>query len=109
MYYRFYDWKNAYVLIDYFDWLLNTVFPMKQLYIILDGWSVHKSYALKTYAALHPRLHLVPLPSCSSWMNAIERIFSRVQVEVLDNSDFQSPIEAISVISAFFEKELNSG
>ena len=75
IYYRFYDWKNAYILIDYFEWLLNTIFHKEDIYIILDGWSVHKSYAVKTFAALNPRLHLVPLPSCSSWMNAIERIF----------------------------------
>jgi hypothetical protein len=41
-------------------------------------------------------------------MNAIERIFSRIQVEVLDNSDFQSPLEVIYTVSAFLEKELNS-
>jgi transposase len=83
------------IKIDYFEWLLNAISPMKELYIILDGWSVHKSYAVKTYAA--SRLHLVPLPSCSSWMNAIERIFSRVHVEVLNNSDFQSLIDAIKI------------
>jgi transposase len=108
IYYRFYDWKNAYILIDYFEWLLNTIFQKEEIYIILDGWSVHKSYAVKTFAALNPRLHLVPLPSCSSWMNAIERIFSRVQVEVLDNSNFQSATEAICIVSSFLEKELNS-
>jgi hypothetical protein len=41
-------------------------------------------------------------------MNSIERIFSRIQVEVLDNSDFQSSLEAIYTVSAFLEKELNS-
>ncbi len=90
------------------EWLLNTIFHKEDIYIILDGWSVHKSNAVKTFVALNPRLHLVPLPSCSSWMNSIERIFSRIQVEVLDNSDFQSSLEAIYTVSAFFEKELNS-
>ena len=108
IYYRFYDWKNAYIFIDYLEWLLNTIFHKEDIYIILDGWSVHKSHAVKTFVALNPRLHLVPLPSCSSWMNSIERIFSRIQVEVLDNSDFQSPLEAIYTVSAFLEKELNS-
>ena len=108
IYYKFYDWKNAYILIDYFEWLLGTVFLKEQLYIILDGWSVHKSHAIKTFETLNPRLHLIPLPTCSSWMNPIERIFSRVQVEVLDNSDFQSPLEAIYTVSAFLDKELNS-
>ncbi len=30
-------------------------------------------------------------------------------VKVLDNSDFQSPMESINTVTAFFEKELNSG
>jgi len=41
-------------------------------------------------------------------MNDIERDFSRIQKEVLDNRNFGSAREAISALSAFIEKELNS-
>lgn len=106
--YGFYGWKNSFIVIDFIDWLLYDVYPNNDVYVILDGWSAHRSGAFCSYADLQPRLHTVPLPKCSSWMNEIERDLSRVQVEVLDNSNFESSKEMMEVVSAFFEKELNS-
>ena len=37
-----------------------------------------------------------------------QRRYIHNPVEVLDNSDFQSPLDAIYTVSAFLEKELNS-
>lgn len=55
-----------------------------------NGWSVHKSNVLKIFETLNPRLHLIPSPTCSYWMNPIERVFSRVYKEAMDNSNFKS-------------------
>lgn len=106
---RFYSWKNSFIVIDFIDWLLYHIYPDNEVYVILDGWSAHRSHAFYAYADLQPRLHLVPLPTCSSWMNPVERDFSRIQHDVLDNSDFSCPKEAMQMISAYIEKELNSG
>lgn len=106
--YRFYDWKNSFIVVDFIDWLLYCVYPNQELYIILDGWSAHKSGMFYAYVDVQPRLHIVPLPKCASWMNPIERDYARIQNEVLDNSNFSSPKEAIEIVSRFFEKELNS-
>lgn len=105
---RFYSWKNSFIVIDFIDWLLKKIYPDNDLYIILDRWSAHRSNAFLVYADLQPRLHLVPLPTCSSWMNPIERDFSHIQRDVLDNSDFSCPLETMEMISAYIEKELNS-
>jgi len=105
---KFYMWKNSFTVIDYVDWLLRVVYPENDIYLIHDNWSAHKSNAFRAYADLQPRLHLVPLPTTCSWMNEIERDFSRLQREVLDNSNFESPKQSMKVISEFFEKELNS-
>jgi len=107
--YRFYSWKNSFIVIDFIDWLLYTVYPDNHIYLILDGWSAHRSNAFYAYVDLQPRLHLVPLPTCSSWMNDIERDFSHIQRDVLDNSDFSCPKEVMEMISTYIEKELNSG
>ena len=106
--YRFYDWKNSFIVIDFMQWLLYQVYPDDEIYIILDGWSAHRSNMFFAYADLQPRLHPVLLPTCSSWMNPIEQDFSHIQRDVLDNSDFSSPKEAMSMISSYIEKELNS-
>lgn len=105
---RFYDWKNSFIVIDYFEWLMNTIYPESEVYVILDNWRCHTSAAFMAWADLQPRLHTAYLPTTSSWMNDIERDFSRVQNEVLDNSDFASPREAMGMISGFFENELSS-
>ena len=106
--YRFYSWKNSFIVIDFIDWLLHTVYPDNDLHLIIDGWSAHRSHAFFAYADLQPRLHLAPLPTCSSWMNDIERDFSHIQRDVLDNSYFESARECMNMISDYFEKELNS-
>jgi len=105
---RFYSWKNSFIVIDFIHWLLYAIYPDKEVYIILDGWSAHRSNMFFAYADLQPRLHLVPLPTCSSWMNPIERDFSHIQRDVLDNSNFSYPREAMNMVSDYIEKELNS-
>lgn len=106
-FHRFYEWKNSFIVIDYFDWILQEIYPQKEIYIILDGWSAHTSNMTKAYVDLQPRLHLVYLPTCSSWMNPIERDFSRIQREVLDNSNFETPQESRTLISQFIENEFS--
>lgn len=106
--YKFYSWKNSFIVIDFIDWLLHTVYPNVDIYLIRDGWSAHRSNAFYAYADLQPRLHIVPLPTCSSWMNPIERDFSHIQRDVLNNSDFESAKECMNIVSDYFEKELNS-
>jgi transposase len=90
------------------QWLLYQVYLDEEVYIILDGWSAHRSNMFFAYADLQPRLHPVPLHTCSSWMNPIEQDFSHIQRDVLNNSDFNSPKEVMNMISAYIEKELNS-
>jgi len=76
--------------------------------MILDGWGAHRSNMFFAYADLQPRLHLIPLPTCSSRMNPIERDFSHIQRDALDNSDFPCPKETMDMVSDYIEKELNS-
>ena len=106
--YKFYSWKNSFIVIDFIDWLLHTVYPNVDIYLIRDGWSAHRSNAFYAYADLQPRLHIVPLPTCSSWMYPIERDFSHIQRDVLNNSNFESAKECMNIVSDYFEKELNS-
>lgn len=108
IHYKFYSWKNSFIVIDFLNYLLHEVYPDKHIYIILDGWSAHRSNAFYAYVDLQPKLHIVPLPTCCSWMNPIERVFSRIQRDVLNNSDFSNPHQVMNLISHYIEKELNS-
>ena len=104
--YWFYDWKNSFIVIECFENLLRE-YPDKDVYVIVDNWSAHKSYVIKVWAFFHPRLHLVYLPTNASWMNIIERVFSKLENELLRNSNFQTVREAMQRISFYFKKELS--
>lgn len=100
----FRDWKNSFVVIDCFEDLIKK-YPGKIIYVILDNWSAHKSWTIKIWAFFHPNFHLIYLPTNASWMNMIERVFGKLEREVLQNSNFQTVREAIDMISNYFDKE----
>ena len=104
--YWFYDWKNSFIVIECFEYLLRK-YPGKEIYVILDCWKAHTSYAIKVWNYFHPRFHLVYTPTKASWMNMIERVFSKFDKDMLQNSNFQTVREAMSRISNYFEKELS--
>lgn len=100
VYYAFYDWKNAFIVIDFFERLLKAI-PDKTIYVILDCWSAHRSARLQSFAALHSRLKLVFLPTNASWMNIIEQFFSQIERFVLRNSAFHTIATLITALSSF--------
>ncbi len=104
VHYWFFDWKNSFVVIECLENLLNE-YPGKEIYVIMDNWSAHKSYDVKVWSSLHPRMNLVYLPSGASFLNKIERVFGFLSRDVLQNSNFKSVREAMDRISNYFEKE----
>jgi hypothetical protein len=44
--YWFYDWKNSFIVIECFEDLLRK-YSHKEVYVIVDNWSAHKSYVIK--------------------------------------------------------------
>jgi len=104
IHYWFYDWKNSFIIIECFEDLLRR-YPSKEIYIILDNWSAHTSHVLQVWNYFHPRLHLVYLPTNASWMNMIERVFSKYDKDVLQNSNFQTVREAMEKTAQYFDNE----
>lgn len=100
----FYDWKNSFIVIECFDALLQE-YPDKDVYVIVDNWSAHKSTAIKIWSLFHPRLKLVYLPSNTSWMNMIERVFSKLEKDLIRNSNFQTVREMMIAIELYFQNE----
>ncbi|MFH8470845.1 IS630 family transposase [Streptomyces sp. NPDC017991] len=46
-----------------------------QVHLICDNYGTHKTPAIKTWLAKHPRFHLHFTPTGSSWINQVERWF----------------------------------
>jgi transposase len=104
MHYWFFDWKNSFIVIECLEDLLKK-YPDNELYIILDNWSAHTSNDIKVWNFFHPRMHLVYLPTNASWMNMIERVFSKYDRDILQNSNFETVREAMNRTANYFEKE----
>jgi len=107
IHHSFYDWKNSFIVIEFLEKLMR-IYPNKNIYIIWDGWSTHRSSYTQIFLDLHPRIKILPLPTRASWLNPIERDFSSIQRFLLNNSDFSSVKEIMGAISLFIEKELCS-
>ena len=104
VHYWFYDWKNSFVVIECLEKFL-VEYPDKEIYVIMDNWSAHKSHSIKVWNYFHPKIHLVYLPSGASFLNKIERVFCFLSRDILQNSNFQTVREAMDRISNYFEKE----
>jgi transposase len=46
------------------------------IHVICDNYGTHKTPAIKTWLAKHPRIHLHFTPTGSSWLNQVERWFA---------------------------------
>ena len=106
IHYWFYDWKNSFIVIECFEDLLKK-YPDKEIYAIIDCWKAHTSYAVKVWSFFHPRFHLVYTPTKASWMNMIERVFSKFSGDILQNSNFKTVREAMDRTANYFENELS--
>jgi transposase len=106
IHYWFYDWKNCFIVIECFEDLLKK-YPDKDIYVIVDCWSAHRAYVTKIWNFFHPRLKIVFLPTNASWMNMIERVFSKFYKDILQNCKFNSVREAMNRIIYYFKNELS--
>jgi len=100
---RFFKKKTAREVIRLFDFLRKR-YRRYRLYFILDCWRTHRSKALKKYLQGKP-ISLVELPTNCSWLNPIERVFSEIQTQVLDNSNFKTLRELKQAIRDYVCKE----
>jgi transposase len=62
----------------------------REIHIILDNLATHKTQAVRTFLAQHPRVHLHFTPTYSSWLNQVELWFAKIERDVLARGIFTS-------------------
>ncbi len=62
----------------------------KQIHVIADNLSAHKTQRVDEFLAAHPRLHLHFTPTYSSWLNQVELWFARIERDVIARGVFTS-------------------
>jgi len=64
--------------------------PGRQIHLIADNLSAHKTKAVAAFLRAHPQVHLHFTPTYSSWLNQVEIWFSKIQRDLIARGIFQS-------------------
>lgn len=62
----------------------------REIHVILDNLSTHKTRAVETFLAAHPHVRLHFTPTYASWLNQVELWFGRIERELLARGIFTS-------------------
>ena len=62
----------------------------KEIYVIADNLSAHKTPRVDEFLATHPRVHLHFTPTYSSWLNQVELWFAKIERDVIARGVFTS-------------------
>ena len=62
----------------------------RELHIIVDNLSAHKTQQVRSFLVAHPSVHLHYTPTYSSWLNQVELWFSKIERDVTARGIFTS-------------------
>src|SRR3984957_1467805 len=62
----------------------------KEIHVIADNLSAHKTGQVKEFLDAHPKVHLHFTPTYSSWLNQVELWFSKIERDVIARGVFTS-------------------
>ncbi len=73
------------------------------LHLIVDNYGTHKTPAVNTWLAKHPRFHFHFIPTSSSWLNMVERWFREITDKRLRRGIFKSVPDLIISIEDYLK------
>lgn len=62
----------------------------REIHLIMDNFSAHKTKAVHAWLAAHPRVHVHFTPTYSSWLNQVELWFAKIERECIARGIFTS-------------------
>jgi transposase len=62
----------------------------KEIHVIADNLSAHKTDTVKYFLANHPNVHMHFTPTYSSWLNQVELWFAKIQRDIIARGVFSS-------------------
>lgn len=79
-------------------------YSAKDIHVVLDNVSSHKSKAVQLWKEAHPQVSFHFVPTYSSWLNLVEIFFGLVQRKVVSRGVFPSKSDLVTKLLAFVEK-----
>lgn len=76
--------------IAFLDRVVLTQPKKRDIHLILDNFSAHKTKAVRSWLEEHPRVHLHYTPTYSSWLNQAELWFAKIERDCIARGIFTS-------------------
>lgn len=76
--------------IDFLNTLIKKARWAREIHIVLDNLSAHKTKAVEEFLAEHPKVRFHFIPTYSSWLNQVEIWFGKIQRDVIARGIFTS-------------------
>ena len=77
--------------VGFLQTVVETQPRRREMHIIVDNLSAHKTQQVRTFLVAHPSVHLHYTPTYSSWLNQVELWFSKIERDVRGASSPPSP------------------
>jgi transposase len=76
--------------VSFLEELLATQPHGREVHVILDNLSAHKSKAVRRFLEGNPQVHFHFTPTYSSWLNQVEIWFAKIERDVIERGVFTS-------------------
>lgn len=76
--------------VSFLEQVISGCNPRREIHIILDNLSAHKTNQVEQFLERNPRVNLHFTPTYSSWLNQVEIWFARLEREVIARGIFTS-------------------
>jgi transposase len=88
--------------------LLTRTYPRRELHLVLDNVSTHKTPEIEDWLGRHRRVHFHFTPTSASWMNQVETWFGILSRQAIRRGSFES-VRALAAAIERFTRQWNSG
>jgi len=76
--------------VRFLETVVDSQARRREMHIIVDNLSAHKTQQVRTFVIAHPHVHLHYTPTYSSWLNQVELWFSKIERDVIARGIFTS-------------------
>jgi hypothetical protein len=80
------------VFVDFLADIVATRLRRKEVHVILDNLSAHKTNGVAQFLVAHPNVYLHFTTTYASWLNQIELWFSKMERELIAGDIFRSGV-----------------
>src|ERR1700683_3211175 len=89
--------------IAFLNQLLSKARWAKEIHIVLDNLSAHKTKAVEDFLQQHPKVRFHFTPTYSSWLNQVELWFAKIQRDVISRGVFTSVADLARKLRKYIE------